>query len=316
MSVLAANMPCMDVGSDRLSDYGTRRVLVTDLDNTLWDWFKAWHTSFDAMVERLSELSGVGRDRLEAEIRTVHQRHGTSEYSNLLNELPSLQGKSGDVTPIEAFDDAIHVLNSKRKSATELYAGVYRALLDIKSHGTTIAAYTESISYWTAWRIKQTQLDGVIDILYSAPDHDLPIGMSFDQLRRPKYRSADDYGLKRTVHKYIPRHEIKPNPEVLKAILADLQCDPGDALYVGDSLMKDVAMAQAAGVLDVHAKYGEVQHTEDYDLLRRVSHWPDATVARERELISDPDIVPTVVLEREFGEVVKYFNFDSTAGIV
>lgn len=260
------------------------------------------------MVERLSELSGVGRDRLEAEIRVVHQLHGTSEYSNLLNELPSLQGKSGNLTPLEAFDDAVHVLNAKRKKATRLYPGVYRALMDIKSRGTTIAAYTESISYWTQWRIKQTQLDGVIDVLYSAPDHELPPGMTFDKLRRPEFRSANDYALKYTVHRHIPRDEVKPNPKVLRDILADLQCAPDDALYVGDSLMKDVAMAQAAGVLDAHAKYGEVQHTADYDLLRRVSHWPDAAVNRERELISDPDTVPTIVLEREFGEIVHYFE--------
>lgn len=41
------------------------RLLVTDLDNTLWDWFQAWHASFSAMLAKLVELSAVPQDRLE-----------------------------------------------------------------------------------------------------------------------------------------------------------------------------------------------------------------------------------------------------------
>lgn len=295
----------------RRSSGAAPSVLVTDLDNTLWDWFHAWHASFDAMVGRLCEISGVERGILEAEIRVVHQRRSTSEYSNLLNELPSLEDAYSNVTPMQRFDDAVHIANSRRKSETKLYAGVRDALLELKNHGITIVAYTESISFWSEWRIKHTQLDGIIDILYSAPDHDLPAGTSFEDLRRPEHRPDNDYGLERTVHRHIPREEIKPNPEVLRAILSDLGCDPAKAVYVGDSLMKDVAMAQAAGVLAVHAKYGEVQHTSDYDLLRRVSHWPDVAVETERKLISMPTIFPDVVLEHGFSEILDLFNLSA-----
>lgn len=295
----------------RRSSSETPHVLVTDLDNTLWDWFHAWHASFDAMVAHLCEMSGVERRVLEAEIRVVHQRRSTSEYSNLLNELPSLENAHSNMTPMQRFDDAVHIANSKRKSETRLYAGVRESLLELKNHGIIIVAYTESISFWTEWRIKHTQLDGIIDILYSAPDHDLPAGTSFEDLRRPEHRPDSDYGLGRTVHRHIPREEVKPNPKVLGAILSDLGCEPAKAVYVGDSLMKDVAMAQAAGVLAVHAKYGEVQHTSDYDLLRRVSHWPDVAVETERKLISTPTIFPDVVLEHGFSEILDLFNLSA-----
>lgn len=286
----------------------TRRLVVTDLDNTLWDWFKAWHTSFEAMIAHLSATTGIAREVLEKEIRSVHQLRGTTEYSNLLNELPSLILQAGEESPLEKYDKAIHILNSKRRSATNLYPGVKDTLSALKGRGITIAAYTESISYWTEWRIKHTGLDGLIDVLYSAPDHDLPIGFTFDDLRRPKYRKDEEYGLKLTVHRYTPRNESKPNPKVLNAIISDLNCEPAETVYVGDSLMKDVAMAQAAGVLDIHAKYGEVQHTEDYELLRRVSHWPESAVRREQQLIGDPDIVATAVLSNGFDEIMRYFD--------
>lgn len=285
------------------------KVVITDLDNTLWDWFAPWHESFSAMLGRLSEMSGVPQAVLETEIRAVHQLRCTSEYSNLLNELPSLISRAGNSTPSEVYDDAVHVLHKIRKSATTLYPKVKQTLQRIRSSGVTVAAYTESVAYWTEWRIKHTELDGIIQYLYSAPDHDLPAGTTIEQLRR---RSSDEYGLKLTIHRHVPRGEVKPNPDILASILKDLGCDPKDAVYVGDSLLKDVQMAQQAGVLDVHASYGEAQHKPEYELLRRVSHWPDAIVTREKQLIGNPLIKPTISLSHGFYEILPLLALDET----
>ena len=73
----------------------------------------------------------------------------------------------------------------------------------------------------------------------------------------------------------------KPNPEVLLDIIREIGRVPSECVYLGDSKMKDVAMAQDAGVTDVLAGYGAVQHQEEYNLLREVSHWPDVDVKRE-----------------------------------
>ncbi len=74
---------------------------------------------------------------------------------------------------------------------------------------------------------------------------------------------------------------LKPNPEVLLDIIREIGRVPSECVYLGDSKMKDVAMAQDAGVTDVLAGYGAVQHQEEYNLLREVSHWPDVDVKRE-----------------------------------
>ena len=64
-------------------------VLITDLDNTLYDWFEVWYQSFRAMLTRLVKDSGVPEEALITEIKEIHERHGTSEYLMLLTELPS-----------------------------------------------------------------------------------------------------------------------------------------------------------------------------------------------------------------------------------
>jgi phosphoglycolate phosphatase len=281
-------------------------LLVTDLDNTLWDWFEAWHAAFSAMLDRLCELSNVPRDQLEREIQIVHRRRGTSEYAYLLNELPSLLEKNPGARPSEVYDDAIHAFNRERLRHTRLYPGVETTLRELKRRNTPVVAYTESIAYWSEWRIKQTGIDGLIQVLYSSPDHDFPAGISAKSLRT---RPASWYGLQKTVHKHVPPGILKPHTGVLRSILKDFSTSPAEAVYVGDSLMKDVAMAQEVGVQDVHARYGVSQHRDGYDLLRRVSHWTDDDIRRERALSARPSVSPSYALTEDFSQLLTIFDF-------
>ena len=77
-----------------------RSVLITDVDNTLFDWVHVWHAAFSAMLAELLRLSRLDESVLLAEIRKVHQRAGTSEYSFLIGELGVLRGPAGE-TPVQ-----------------------------------------------------------------------------------------------------------------------------------------------------------------------------------------------------------------------
>ena len=121
-------------------------------------------------------------------------------------------------------------------------------------------------------------------------------------------RPAEAYGLKETHHLHVERGLVKPNKQVLLQIVADCGRTPEEAVYVGDSKMKDVVMAQEAGVLDVHAQYGEVQSHPGYDLLRAVSHWPDTAVNREKDLMTSDEVRPTFALPQQFCEILPLFD--------
>lgn len=288
----------------------TPRLLITDLDNTLWDWVHIWSASFGALLEGVVKESGIPREQLEQEIRHIHQLRRTTEYSNLLEEIPSLVKLCSPLRPYQVFREPLQQFRAIRKAKTVLYPSVLKTLYSLREAGVRVAAYTESQAYWTAWRIRQTKLDGVIDVLYSAEDHDLPVGTTVHDLRTGIY-GAEYYQFKFTQHHFTPAGEKKPSKAILKSILEDQSIDPQETVYVGDSLMKDIAMAQSVGVIDVHAAYGEAQSRPEYDLLRRVSHWSDEDVERERAMQAAPSVIPTHVCDEAFQQVLSVFDLVS-----
>ncbi|WP_159930990.1 MULTISPECIES: HAD family hydrolase [Nocardia] len=290
----------------RRSDKPKVALLVTDLDNTLWDWFDAWYVSFSAMLRKLEEMSGIPQARLEEEIRAVHQRRGTAEYSALLTELPSLQELHPNENLLQVYDSAIHILNSERLRATRLYPGVKETIEELRRRNVPVVAYTESVAYWSEWRIKKTGLDGLISTLYTAPDHDLPLGLTVNNLRK---LPAEEYGLKATEHRHVPKGVLKPDTSILSKIMTDRGLSPRQVVYVGDSLMKDVAMAQRTGAHDVHAQYGVVQNRAEYELLRRVSHWTDEDIQREKAISTGRDLQANYTLAKTFSELLLHFDF-------
>ena len=282
-------------------------VLVTDMDNTLFDWLGMWQAAFGAMLEHLMADSGVPRATLEAEFFAIHQRHGTTEYAFAIQELPSLRARHApDAEDLPGrYAAAIDAYRVMRRRTLALYPGVRETLRAVRAAGALVIAYTESRAYYADYRVRTLELDGALDYLYSLPDHALPEGVTASQIRR---YPPEHYRLRSTVARHTREGTWKPDASVLRDILSDVGAEPAAAVYVGDSLIKDVTMAQAAGVLDVFARYGDVRSRPGYDLLRRVTHWSPAMLARS-EGIREADVRPTHVLGDGFAELVDHVEF-------
>ncbi len=280
-------------------------VVVTDLDDTLWDWVNIWYHPFKAMLDKVAGISGVPLATLLGDFKKVHSRHGTSEYAFALEELPSLLRKHPGEDIVTIYAEAIEAYRDARRQVLKLYPDVFETLEQIKDRGTLIVGYTESFAFYTRYRLLKLGLDRTLDFLYSPSDHDLPEGLTRASLRR---YSPESYRLRRTIHRHTPAGKQKPSPEVLLQILADIGARPDEAIYIGDKLIKDIAMAQAAGVVDVHAAYGEAHNREEYELLRRVTHWSSEIV--KREIATTPaQVRPSFVLQNSIAELHNYFEF-------
>ncbi|SCX04099.1 phosphoglycolate phosphatase [Agrobacterium sp. DSM 25558] len=277
-------------------------TLIVDLDNTLYDWFEIWRASFLPVYNGLRDRVGVDETDLQSKIREVHRQRKTSEYTFLLEELQIATPDSADLRGF--LEEEVRLSKTERDRALKLYKTVLKTLWQVKKSGTRIVAYTESLSFYSGYRLKKLGLDGVIDYLYCPEDNDLPSGVSLS-----KIRSLPDefYELQITEIRHTAPNELKPNPKLLREIVVNLKAKPDECVYVGDSLFKDVAMAQDAGVHDVHAEYGVAQSQPDYELLRKVSHWTDADIAREKH-VTERIVTPSHSIE-VFSELLQKFDF-------
>jgi phosphoglycolate phosphatase len=272
----------------------------TDVDNTLFDWQHIWYESFSAMSRAALEISGLDPAQFYAECSALHQAHGTSEYSFVLSQLPSFKSMYGE-NVLSVMQPAVDAFREARRMNLTLYPGVIDALDTLKRDGVTIAAFTESKAFYTNYRFRKLELDGRIDFLYSPPDHQLPAEPDAIRMYEP-----ETYALKHTQHRLTPEGEVKPNPHILLSIIDQLGFTPDETVYVGDNKLKDVFMAQQANVCDVYAAYGSAQHRiEQYDLLKKVTHWTPEMVERESAAIKAGAIVPTHTLEKSFAGIIE-----------
>jgi FMN phosphatase YigB (HAD superfamily) len=287
-----------------------KRVLITDLDNTLFDWVDLWYHCFSGMLNKIVEISGIPAEQLKPAIKRIHRRHGTSEYSFLIEEIPQLKAKFETHNLTQVFSPAIEAYQAERRKRLALYPHVAETLLKIRGRGALIIGYTESMAFYSNYRMRRLGLDGVIEKVFSPHDHDIPTSINPDDLR--KY-PASHYAFKYTIHTHTPRASKKPDVAVLEAIILDLGVPKDECAYVGDSLFKDMAMAQDAGVTDVWAKYGQAQQRSEYNLLREVTHWTDEDVEREKQ-ITQRDVNPGITLSESFGQLLDYFEFGDLNG--
>ncbi|MGR6503829.1 HAD family hydrolase [Shewanella sp. Koi 1] len=283
-----------------------KSVLITDLDNTLFNWFEIWFKSFKPMLTEIARISNIPEDTLKKEIKVIHQKHGTAEYAFLIEDIPSLLNKYGSKEAVhKIMTPAIEAYRKGRSENLKLYDGVESTLKKIKDSGSLIVAYTESKSYYSSYRINKLGLDRYIDILYSPEDHEIP-----DSHQQTKFN------FKNMITKHTPKDELKPNPQLLLDIISSIKSTPKNCVYIGDSEMKDIDMAQKAGVDDVFARYGTEHFNSKegismYNLLREVTHWTKVDVEREEKIKFEYHKINANIVIDNFSEILNHFDFIS-----
>lgn len=278
-------------------------LLIVDIDNTLFDWFDVWYTSFGAMLDAVLATTGIDRTVLLEEIRELHRRHATTEYTWLLHELPSI-AMLPHVRRNEVIDAGRMAFSSAKRRTSRLYPHVLDTLARVKQSGSRIAGYTESQTFATSQRLHRFGLDGILDALYCRREHEAPRDLDLARLGN---RPPDAYLPKTTRVYEMAAHRRKPDAQSLLDIVRDFGALPREVLYVGDNKVKDVYMAQQAGVHDAHAEYGQSLQRKGYDLLRAVSSWSDAEIEAERSVAGD--VLPTVVLRSDLSEIFQHYTF-------
>lgn len=278
----------------------TTKLLVCDLDNTLYDWVGYFVPAFYAMVDEVVRVTGCDKEQLLDEFRAVHRHHHDSEHPFALLETPTILRLYTGLTrqeTAEKLDSAFHAFNSSRKKNLQLYPGVRESMEALSRAGCVLIAHTESKLYSALDRLTRLDLGDYFKRIYC---RERP------QSQHPDVAAGERWLSKTPLHKVteLSHHQRKPDPDVLMEICRVEGVSPADAAYVGDSMARDILMAKTANVFAIWAKYGG--HRQDqYQKLVRVTHWTDDDVEREKSLrVQAETIQPDAVLQLSFSEIL------------
>lgn len=289
-----------------MADKKKINFVVTDLDDTIWDWLKMWHSSFEPYLKRISIEYNIDIDELTEDFKTVHQKYRTSEASFIYKDLNSLKRKHKKTFEKNKVGEKniLHEYYSLKKKHLELYSGVLETLQKIKNDGALLIGFTESNAFFTKYRIKHLQLDGIFDCIYAPIDFDVPETVY-------RHYSEETWEPKKTEFRYLAKNTRKPAPEILEIIIRDFRASKDNTIYIGDKLDKDMSMALEAGITSVYAKYGHKIESKEYELLKNVTHWTQEDVDREILFKKEHKENPAVdyTLTNSFNELFKYFKF-------
>ena len=278
--------------------------IVTDLDDTIWDWFNMWYGSFEPYLNDISTEFNKDINALKAEFKKIHQKYHTTEAAFRFTELEILTDVEKDKIRQGSNNgrSIYHEYNFNKKNNLKLYDTVLDTLKEIKSKGTIIVGFTESSAFFTKYRLKHLKLDGIIDYIYAPIGADIP-----EDLR---VYPTEHWEPEITEFRYLSQSIKKPNPEILEIILSDFKAKKENTIYIGDKPDRDIYMAQQVKITSVYAKYGHLINDNRYNLLREVTHWTDEDVEREKRtqttLQTSP---PDFTLYNKFDEIIPYFDF-------
>lgn len=278
-------------------------TLITDLDNTLYNWTDFFGPSFRAMVHALSARLEVEEEILLDQFRDVFAKYGTLEYSFSIQELKSVRG-----LPKEEVDRMVHLgrvaFGQVRRRRLKAYPDVAETLAWIAKAGVRVIGLTNAPLLHAARRLRHLGVISFFSGLAGWEGHDIPEdGLeATDSLRAARERGRERLGSKKLQMMPLPLGELKPNRASYERLISRWKLVPEETFVVGDSLGKDLAPAQSLGLKTIWAAYGKEFERKNLDTLLRITHWSAERVATTYD---ETTFTPDHVIGN-FSEVVQY----------
>ena len=258
-----------------------KAALLTDLDDTLYNWVDFWAPCFRSMVHVIHKHQGIPEDEITSQFRRVYAAHGSVEYQFSVQELELAQ----TLAPPE-LDRLVRRVKGAYKRVREArlqpYPSVKDTLRKISAAGIAVVGVTNAPLFLTSRRLAQLRIDHLFTGL--AAWEGFKVADNNPYVSRRLWKSR----VKRTWA--FPKAALKPNPHVYRVVLRDLGIPPERTWVVGDSIEKDVRPALEIGAQGVWARYGLTHDSENMDTLLGVTYWSEDAIQR---IYSESDVEPS-----------------------
>jgi phosphoglycolate phosphatase-like HAD superfamily hydrolase len=217
----------------------------------------------------------------------------TYKQSIVSTAIPNTRSRLWKRAPFR--DPAFHAFNRLRKQNLKLYDGVNETLEQLSRFHVPVVAYTDARVINCLFRLSRLGVKQFFSRLY-APGHVIK-------------KEVDQSAVSNDFVRLLPPGDRKPNPQTLMDICSHYRVAPSEALYVGDSLVRDIYMAKGAGLHSAWAKFGTLYDKALWPKLVRVTHWTDADWQREEILRDEARGTESDYILDRFSDLTRYFEF-------
>jgi FMN phosphatase YigB (HAD superfamily) len=246
------------------------KLIVTDIDNTVFNWVDYYVTAFNAMLDVVAECIGSTRLILAGEAKEVFSIHGSIEYPFVTQEMPSVNkfyGADIDGMLLGAVRKGRDAFNQAAEPVMRPYFDVVESLEKIRKSypALPIVALTDAPRYVAMWKLNKLGILHYYDAVYGLADPRVPICSTTNRIKLDneillKHLQQINFGFKGKI-RVLPDDYEKPGIRGLKTVLMDYDVDePHDrretVLWIGDNLRKDVGLGNRLKIRSAWAEYG------------------------------------------------------------
>lgn len=290
-------------------------LVVSDIDNTICDFFSMWGETTNKAFDALCALHGLTREQLEEDV--VNNTPKESRMHNLpemIAKAPLLQAKN----PAEAkrFEqEHAKIIHDWQKGRDDvgLYQGVVQMVSKIKASGAQFVLYTDGPRSAVVPRLAKYGFPPeLVDAIYCQPDldvNDKPVAIPVEG-KAAEWQEA--FLAKGGAFEVLEPGSHKPHPQTLDRIRKERGLDDvTKMMMVGDNLKADVGGANALGAISVWQKDGCDVKQEAIDLYYRIPTNPNYLLGLERMSTQLPKFPPDITLDNGWMDLQSYVRFTS-----
>jgi FMN phosphatase YigB (HAD superfamily) len=276
-------------------------ILITDVDNTLYDYVQFFAPPFRAMVKSISSETGVPEDVLYADFKSIFKEIGTFDYQYLIGRLAALRHLP--ISRLErVIDKGRKAWNWHRDRNLRPYPGIIEALEELRNGGVLIIAVTNAPYYHAFSRLNQINVFNLLDGLV-AWEGNYPSELTgLDAIKFERAHQA--IRNQSQIFQRITKVQLKPKQDAFEIVFNKFG-EKAEYYSLGDSIMKDLQPTRGFGMTTVWAKYGTNLDPKNLETVLRVTPWSNEDIALHGETERyTPDF--TINSPKEILEIVPH----------
>lgn len=267
-----------------------KTALITDLDDTLYNWTDSSIPAFRAVVHALVRETGLDENSIVESFRTVFVKYRSVEYPFDLKELDIFADLTSEKLK-RLMSVAWGAYNRVYTKRLTLYPGVRETLEWMRNVDIVVVALTDGERLRAIKRLKRLGILHYFHDVIARQNFTKPREQRASEVQKPLFTLPKN-GL--------DLYELKPSLAGLLLILDGFQLNPKRTYLVGDNLWKDINVAQKANLVDIWACYGQRREEKNLRTLKEITDWsPEEQALYKR---AKQEIIPTYTIN-SFSEV-------------